>query len=73
MTQTTLGQISASSYGEIPLDLLEEFFKEDLHSYDRRLNIRNTARIAEFLKEYPQHTEAMLDAVIDIAYHEGAS
>lgn len=67
MIQTTLGQISASSYGKIPLGLLQEFFAEDIKWTWGKINISNTARLAEFLAKYPEHTEAMLDAVIDIA------
>lgn len=69
MIQTTLGQISATSYGKIPLSLLEQFFEEDLR--DHQINISNTSRLAEFLAKYPMYTQAMLDAVMDIAYHEG--
>ena len=67
MIQTTLEQIFASSYGKIPLDLLEEFFAEDVKWTWGKLNISSTARLAEFLAKYPQYIEAMLDAVIDIA------
>ena len=67
MIQTTLAHIAASG---VPYKLLVDFFGSQSALQPFHVN---TIALADFLKKYPEHTAAMLDAVIGIAYAEGNS